>query len=555
MNKISKPFSSSKKSPKSDKIDENKANISFEIIDKEDIKKENDKKIITDNAKNEENVAEKVTEENYENDIAESNEKYTKVIKEKVAKIIFKEKIIKLPKNDKNNNAKKDIKNVKKNVNINNLKYPKKEVKKANINEDIKKKTNINKKEKNEAKGNKNKLEEVKDYLKTNSFIPCLISYNEGKISTNLNCLNKLNIEKISINTEDHLETLNIEENEVFEKVRNSNFSQELTYFYNDLNFKRQLEKKDINKKNSKYIIYKYRLYSFNVNDGDLSFRNNIIHEFKDISNLKDDFQKIRGIEDICKKTGYYIPLKIYIGGMYILDNSNIEEVNDKGITKEFGQNIDNDEINAQSEYKSDRKDKNINYSKNEKITIIGGDLSKKGNVEEWQKSINLSNARIIDYENLISFKEIIGNLKNKLYRPLQMIEDKYERRKKYFEKINSLRNIKFDMIGNNDFSQGICQECHKNNEPEINVDENNFRQEKSFFNWTTGYFEKEYNPVDNIIIVGLEIKDNRKDGYNGQWEIMENPILSRKVKIKFVSQYFRAEKFIIKIYLMKTPE
>ena len=136
MNKISKPFSSSKKSPKSDKIDENKANISFEIFEKEDSKKENDKKIIADKAKNEENVAEKVTEENYENYIEKTNEKYTKVIKEKDAK----------PKNDKNNNAKKDFKNVKKNVNINNLKYPKKEVKKANINEDIKKKTNINKK-------------------------------------------------------------------------------------------------------------------------------------------------------------------------------------------------------------------------------------------------------------------------------------------------------------------------------------------------------------------------------------------------------------------------
>ena len=130
MNKISNPFSSSKKSPNGDKIDDNKANISFEIFEKEDSKKENDKKIIADKAKNEENVAEKVTEENYENYIEKTNEKYTKVIKEKDAK----------PKNDKNNNAKKDFKNVKKNVNINNLKYPKKEVKKANINKDTKKK-------------------------------------------------------------------------------------------------------------------------------------------------------------------------------------------------------------------------------------------------------------------------------------------------------------------------------------------------------------------------------------------------------------------------------
>ena len=84
---------------------------------------------------------------------------------------------------------------------------------------------------------------------------------------------------------------------------------------------------------------------------------------------------------------------------MYILDKSSMEEVNDKGITKEFEQNIDKGEMNVQNEFKIDRKDKNINYNKNEKITIIGGDISKKGSVEEWQKSIKLSNARIIDYE------------------------------------------------------------------------------------------------------------------------------------------------------------
>ena len=55
---------------------------------------------------------------------------------------------------------------------------------------------------------------------------------------------------------------------------------------------------------------------------------------------------------------------------------------------------------------------------------------------------------------------------------------------------------------------------------------------------WKAKIFEKKFNDL----IVGFKIIGNRKENYyNGSWEIMNNPILSKEIKIKFVSQFYRA--------------
>ena len=61
--------------------------------------------------------------------------------------------------------------------------------------------------------------------------------------------------------------------------------------------------------------------------------------------------------------------------------------------------------------------------------------------------------------------------------------------------------------------------------------------------------FIQEYNK--NVINIG-----NRKENYyNGKWTILNNPILSKEIKIKFVSQFYRAINYILELYLMKTPQ
>ena len=56
-------------------------------------------------------------------------------------------------------------------------------------------------------------------------------------------------------------------------------------------------------------------------------------------------------------------------------------------------------------------------------------------------------------------------------------------------------------------------------------------------------------------IIVGWRIESRWRDGTNGEWTMEENPLLTNKIKIKFVSQAFRGERFDIYVYLMKYPD
>ena len=57
-------------------------------------------------------------------------------------------------------------------------------------------------------------------------------------------------------------------------------------------------------------------------------------------------------------------------------------------------------------------------------------------------------------------------------------------------------------------------------------------------------------------IIVGLKIIGNRDNNdYNGEWTIMNNPILSHDLKIKFESRWLRKINYIIEVYLMIEPK
>ena len=128
---------------------------------------------------------------------------------------------------------------------------------------------------------------------------------------------------------------------------------------------------------------------------------------------------KAKEIDEIFENQGYYIPLKIYLGGIFI------------------------------NRYKLFKEDINLSGEDirkifiNENTQIIGGEKSEK-NFELWTQSIQISNSNIIECSNIIEAKNILPNqLKEKLKKPLQLVEEKYLKRTKYIEYINSLKDIK----------------------------------------------------------------------------------------------------------------
>jgi hypothetical protein len=294
------------------------------------------------------------------------------------------------------------------------------------------------------------------------------------------------------------------------------------------------------------YQITKYKLLSININEEDLFFSEKYINEFNEISKCEEsDEEKANKIEKIFKRTGFFIPLKIYLGGIFSFKNENSKTVEKQ--QKQNSTNLIDLCVNFTNNFFSDNKNSYNN------IKIIGGDVNNYDK-EKWIKTINLENSNVIEYSNLISSQNILSlDLKNKLKKPLQMIEEKYETRKIYFEQIDELKNQKLDFINKENyenFDAGIQQECNK---PKIYLETMKIFVDTSYFEmWKTKIFEKKFNDI----IVGFKIIGNRtKNYYNGKWTILNNPILSKEIKIKFVSQFYRVINYKLHVYLMKTPQ
>ena len=377
----------------------------------------------------------------------------------------------------------------------------------------------INDNEKEIEKLNVNEIEELLNNKPFSIFPHLLNGNNNGEIELNLNCLKRIPKEKINFYKEKQKEDLEITSDKnniskIKELFFNNIFISEI---FSVLFFNKELENISEEKNSYIYQITKYKLLSININQEDLSFNDKYINEFEEISNSDEsDEEKANKIENIFRRTGFYIPLKIYLGGIFSYKNEN------------------------------SNSDKN-------NIKIIGGDTHNY-NKEKWIKTINLENSIVIEYANIISSQNILSyELRNKLIKPIRMIEEKYDMRKCYFEQIEELKNKKFDCVNKEDygdFSIGIQQECNK---PKIYLEKIKIFFDASYFKmWKTENFEKKFNDI----IVGFKIIGNRKENYyNGKWTILNNPILSKELKIQIVSQIYRAINYILEVYLMGTPK
>ena len=390
---------------------------------------------------------------------------------------------------------------------------------------------------------------EIEELINNKPCFPCLLNGNDkGGIESNLNCLKRIPKEKIIFYKENKKEDLEIKSDKSnISKINEIFFGNIfMPEIFSELIFSSELKNISCEKNSFTYQITKYKLLSININEEDLSFSEKYINEFNEISKCEEsDEEKANKIEKIFKRTGFFIPLKIYLGGIFSYKNENSKTVEKQ--EKKNSMNLFDLGVNLTNNFFFGNKNSYNN------IKIIGGDVNNYDK-EKWIKTINLENSNVIEYSNLISSQNILSlDLRNKLKKPLQMIEEKYEMRKLYFEQIDKLKSQKLDVINKENyenFDVGIQQECNK---PKIYLETMKIFVETSYFEmWKTKIFEKKFNDI----IVGFKIIGNRTENYyNGKWTIMNNPILSKEIKIKFVSQFYRAINYKLYVYLMKTPQ
>ena len=394
---------------------------------------------------------------------------------------------------------------------------------------------------------------ELQHFLEEKPVFPCLLISKEdnGKIEMNMNCLNDIDINKIKIIKEDSFELSKREDVKDYQMIDFSNFQFDISVVHNSLNFEKKTKDIKINSGKSNLLLGKYKLYSFNIYEGDLSFKPHFIKKFEDIANDESsDKNKAKEIDEIFESQGYYIPLKIYIGGLFLnrYNKENIRGLRDSLRSLSLNSAFENKELNFGGNLNISNGREINQIFLNENTQIIGGDKTER-NFEKWTETVKIFNSNIIECTNIIEAKNILPiELKNKLKIPLKIIEKKYFLRKKYFQKLNSLKDIELAKDkGYSDISKGICNESK---EPEIYMKKIHLFGESS-----VGYTRKSISEVFDDIIVGFKIVSQRDDDYNGQWHVKFNPLLKKEINISFASQFMREEEFNIYIYLMKFPE
>ena len=162
-----------------------------------------------------------------------------------------------------------------------------------------------------------------KEKKRFGNVLPCLLKANsEGEISAFNSCLEDIPLDKIQLREENELSAQEIKSNLNETIINDNEISLGISILMNDLNFKIKTDKDYKYSTNSQSIIVKKKILSFSIKEKDIIINDiycNRLLEIADDINSNDK-KKAAQLDQIFKDTGFYIPLKIYIGGLYKMD-------------------------------------------------------------------------------------------------------------------------------------------------------------------------------------------------------------------------------------------
>jgi flagellar basal body-associated protein FliL len=338
-----------------------------------------------------------------------------------------------------------------------------------------------------------------------------------------------------------------------------TSLSADVSIYHNDVSFKNHFEyikEKEVNS-TSCFLIAKYDLGSLSINNDDISLSDQMKKKINYIAEdySLNDTEKAEELDKAFESYGFFIPLKINLGGQFIIDSKDIESATSTKVLDDLiiaingSLTYDNITINETTNTSISGKINNImkNMFNFKKTSIVGGNIY-KNNFEDWLSTLTLENCEIIGYSNIIPITDLLDNeLKRKILKPLKEIEKKYNRRKRYIEIYQNLkpksnnRNWTKERKGTD--GDGLIKQDDL-------IYLKKFKIEKE---WSTFYVERDFKEPFEDIIVGWKI-DSQKDK-NGEWSLEENPLLKNKMNAHFSSQWLRGIIYEITIYFMDYPE
>ena len=382
--------------------------------------------------------------------------------------------------------------------------------------------------------------------------IPSFVRPNsDGYFEINKNCLREIPIYNINFKNEEKCFIQEIESKQMGNIAGNIDSSNllNIAIIHSDANFNSQINKLIENSKKYTSFVVKYILGFMNINIEDIKLSISFMKDIEYISNENhfSDEQKAIELDKLFKNCGYFIPQKIYLGGSFIIENQDINAI-DKNNSMYLSGKID-----ITDKFKFNKTNKNTYeniisiLNKVQKTNIIGGNKNAE-NFESWKKSINEDNIEVIGYENLIEITSIFSNqLKSNLKKPLELLEKKYNLRKKYYDIIADLKErIKIKKFGiSSSLSEGIC-----NIENELIYSKRiNIKEKLDFFD---NNFNLQYSFSD--IIIGWKI--DSFESLNRELNVVNSPILQKEINFNFIRSFDIFETgYNIEIFFMKYPE
>jgi len=390
-------------------------------------------------------------------------------------------------------------------------------------------------------------LKELKRFENT---LPCLLKANsEGKISAFNSCFEDIPLEKIQSKEENELTAQEIVSNSNETIVDNKEISLGISILMNDINFQLKTDKDYKFSTSSKSILVKKKIFSFSIREEDIILNDNYYNKFLEIAqdDSSNDKQKAAQLDRIFKDTGFYVPLKVYIGGLYNMDCRDMSTDKKRKFLASLKADL---EISVAKSENSSNIKKTFSRSKTFNMMHqlkIWGDTSKKS-FEDWIGTVDLLNANIIEYSEIRTIDNFLDKeIQEGLKKPLNLVIYKYKKRKDYFSLIQQIKSKKLEEFYNESGRLVIGKNKNSSKYIQCNSDES-FEIKSSLFNDA----KKTISRTFDDIIIGLEIIDVSEKVGVAKYSF-RNPLLTNEVNINFVSK--KSMKFKINIYTIRYPK
>lgn len=287
-------------------------------------------------------------------------------------------------------------------------------------------------------KTKKKSISDIEKYLESKKPFPCFLKANNGNFEAYNNGFEAITLEDIKYEemvTGRELEFTSFESE--LSSQNNGEVTQkaflDITFFHCDAAFNREAKNLHNYHSKTKILVGKCVLYKISIDPIKIKLSPFIINEINDIANSsKPDYKKATELDKIFETYGFYIPLQIYIGGKFSTSDEYINSLENSNSQTKIGFHANYIKNEGNYNFINLNKKEMQEFFKSSKRKIIGGDTYKT-DIDSWKDSLNILNSEIIGYSNL---KEIPGfipqNIKQKIEIPLELIEKKYETRKKY---------------------------------------------------------------------------------------------------------------------------